>query len=573
MTGANFAVRHGYSPSIFRLAFVAARSSDRVVHTVFGVFAASAGVFAASLVIGIITTFIHVSNISLLYLVVVIVLALTLGRGAASLGAVLAFFADDFFFIPPEHQLVVNNPAEWVSLAALLLTGLVVGQLAAEVRQRERIAVASQQRIALLYTLAQDIAERSDHDQLLKLLTQRIVDVFAPLGVSEVALWLPSGATPLTVQASTHTPSAVIHQLDAPDHLEQATAAFRERRVTSLVDRTGRDAPLTCFVPLSSGGKIVGILSVSGPPSMTGLLSRLQVPLPTNGAWTSMAQLAAQADLFAAFRDQVSLAIERAALQQEAINATALRASDRLKNALLGSVTHDLRTPIAAIQTSASTLLQTDVAWTAAEEHEILTTITTSADRLARLVDNLLVLSKLESGTAAPRLQPYPINDVVATVLDQLDRAGVLAGRDVQVLIAEDPLEAPMDHTQIERVVMNLVENAIKYSPPGSPIVLRASRTEDAVEVAITDQGVGIPTSQQEAIFDKFFRLQQPTPWTHVSAPQGTGLGLAICAGIIREHRGRLGVVSQAGQGATFSFTLPLVPRQEHELVSQVNSR
>jgi two-component system sensor histidine kinase KdpD len=158
-------------------------------------------------------------------------------------------------------------------------------------------------------------------------------------------------------------------------------------------------------------------------------------------------------------------------------------------------------------------------------------------------------------------------------VLDQLEVAGVTANRAITVDIAEDPLEAPMDHAAIERVVQNLMENAVKYSPPGSEIAIRAWRNGDSVEVTVSDQGIGIPAEQREAIFDKFYRLHQPMPWARANQPQGTGLGLAICAGIIREHSGRIWVESREGHGATFHFTLPLAPSAAKESIVALPSQ
>jgi two-component system sensor histidine kinase KdpD len=202
--------------------------------------------------------------------------------------------------------------------------------------------------------------------------------------------------------------------------------------------------------------------------------------------------------------------------------------------------------------------MQPDLILSADERDEMLRTVMSSSYRLGRLVDNLLALSQIEASNTPPLKEPYPINDVIATVLDQLDLRGLTKNRPMRVDVAEDPLEAPMDHVQVERVVMNLVENAVKYSPPGSPIAIRAWREADELRVAVTDQGIGIPPEQSTAIFDKFFRLQQPLPWARVTPPQGTGLGLAISEGIVREHGGRIWVESQVGQGSTFIFTLPL---------------
>ncbi len=547
-----------YARALTRITRDSAAPTDPLRRLIIAGVTAGGGVLLVSALIGMIMAVVQVSNISLLYLVLVICLAIAVGRGAAILGAILAFLAYDFFFIPPVHLFTVDRPTEWVSLAALLLTGLVVGQLTAEVRQREQIAVASQQRTARLYALAQAIAAETDQERLVQLLTQQIVTVFSSAGVAAGMLWLPDEAGQFLLRATAHRAQGALHHLDAPDYVAHATAAAAEQRITALVDPTGTDTHLTCFLPLVSSGRVLGILGLHGTAALLELLTQLRLPAPDVTLTGPLSYRTEQAYLFAAFCDQYALALERATLHATAIHVAALRESDRLKNALLGSVTHDLRTPIAAIQAAASSLQQTDIVWSAGERDELLATITTSSVRLARLVDNLLALSHLEAGGTPVQKQVYPINDVIATVLDQLDLTGSTKGRALHVAIADDPLEAPMDHTQIERVVMNLVENAVKYSPPGSPITIRARQKDGELCVAVMDRGVGIPPGQLTTIFDKFYRLQQPLPWTRETPPQGTGLGLAICAGIVREHGGRIWAESRGGHGATFTFTLPL---------------
>jgi two-component system sensor histidine kinase KdpD len=542
------------------LAYVAketAPSRDPFYRAVFSGMAALGGIAVMSLLIGVLSAISHVSNISLLYLVPVIVLAILFGRRAAIAGAVFAFLAYDFFFIPPLHQFTVDNPSEWVSLSALLLTGLVVGQLTAEVRHREQVAIASEQRTALLYALAQAIAAETDHERLPHMLMQRSVTMFESAGVMAAMLWLPNEEHRLTLRATAHTVAHALHPLDMPSYQEQVEAAFREGHSTTAAGPA--EAHFTAFVPLVSSGHVVGIFGIQGTPAIADLLTQVHVPSATLAPAETPTHRTAQAYVFAACCDQYALALERAALQQEAIHDSALRESNRLKTALLDSVTHDLRTPIAAIQAAASSLQQKDVVWSSGERDELLTMITTSSTRLARLVDNLLMLSRLEVGTASVLKQWYPINDVIATALDQLDAAGITTGFVVDVSISDDPLEAPMEHTQIERVMTNLVENAAKYSPPGSHITIKAWRDNDALSVSVTDHGIGIPPAYLEAIFDKFYRLQRPLPWARVSPPQGTGLGLAICASIVREHGGRIWAESPTGHGATFTCTLPLV--------------
>jgi two-component system, OmpR family, sensor histidine kinase KdpD len=351
-----------------------------------GYAAACGGIIVATLIIALIKTYVHVENLSLIYLVVVIWLALKFGRGPSILASLGAFLAYDFFFVPPVHTFTVDDPAEWIALGALLLTALVIGQLTVEIRARERLAM----------------------------------------------------------------------------------------------------------------------------------------------------------------------------------HAETLRESDRLKNALLGSVTHDLRTPLAAIQAAVGSLTQPEMHLSAADRADLLAAIDTSANRLGRLVDNLLMLSRIEAGVAVPEKDWYAIDDVIATVLDQLDLAGQTKNRKIVVTAADEDVLTLMDHAQIERVMMNLVENALKYSPPESVITIQTRVVGDpsALEVRVVDQGIGIPPEALAMIFDKFYRLQQERPpWSGARPPQGTGLGLAICAAIIREHGGRIWAESSQQMGTTLIFQLP-IPQQ-----------
>jgi two-component system, OmpR family, sensor histidine kinase KdpD len=232
-----------------------------------------------------------------------------------------------------------------------------------------------------------------------------------------------------------------------------------------------------------------------------------------------------------------------------------------LKNALLGSVTHDLRTPLASIKAAASSLLQPGVDWSDADRRELLESIDESADRLNRLVGNLLDLSRLEAGVAAPQKEWYALADALAAVLDRLDLSGQTRGRAITLDLPNDLPLAPMDHEQIEQVLTNLIENALKYSPKEAPIEIQARVVGNPyrLEVRVVDHGVGVPVSERRAIFDKFYRVQSVRlPWDPKHPPVGTGLGLAISANIVRAHGGQIWVESTPGSGATFVFTLPI---------------
>lgn len=493
---------------------------------------AVAGVAAATLVIGAIQLFAHISNISLLYLPVVLWLAARYGRWPAILASVLSFLSYDFFFIPPFHLFTVDDPTEWLSLFALLATALTLGHMTAQVRARAHEAEESQRQTDTLYRLAQLIAASENERELYEALTRQAVTVFAPSGVRSCALLLPDETGALEI-------AAIFGERNG----EMGTA--------DVTPKAGRQAILRR--PLKTPRGVVGKLMVAGTPAIHGLWLEGAVGLERVEADPR------QAALFSAFCDQMALAIERATLAREAAHAAALRESDRLKDALLSSVTHDLRTPLASIKAATSSLLRDGIAWTAPERRELLESIDTSADRLNRLVGNLLDLSRLEAGVARPDLAWMLISDVIAAVLDRLDLAGQTRGYDIRV---EEPDNLPlvlMDHEQIEQTLTNLIENATKYSPQGSVIRVRVSTSETELIVSVSDQGIGIPKRELEAVFNKFYRVKQARlPWSPGRPPTGTGLGLAICASIVRAHGGRIWAASAPGEGATLTFTLPL---------------
>ena len=544
--------------------------------------AAVISVAAASVFIALVLRVVHVANISLVYLPVVLWLGARFGSWPAILGSVLSFLAYDFFFIPPVHRFTVNDPTEWLSLAALLATSLVIGQMTAAVQARAREAQESRERTVTLYRLAELIVSTTTFEALLPALVQRVREVFAPAGVVACGLILTDaqGRPTTRALAPADDPAATAPlALESPEQRAQATWALERggpvggtiRRVERNPDKL-RDQEVSYFVPLRSRERVIGLLGVAGAAAVRDLVAGTyeapeigarDTPTPAPNASARHAQSA----LFVAFCGQIALALDRAALQQEAVHAEALRESDSLKDALLGSVTHDLRTPLASIEAAAGSLLEPDIAWSEAERREFAETIVASAQRLNRLVTNLLDLSRLEAGVAVPDVRWYPIGDVIATVLDQLDLIGRTDGYEIAVDVPDDVPPVPMDHAQIEQVLTNLIENALKYSPRGSTITIQAHvlAPNRDLEVRVTDQGIGIPPHELEAIFSKFYRVQNVyLPWASGRPPAGTGLGLAISAAIINEHGGRIWAESQPGAGSTFIFTLP-IPEQTPE--------
>ncbi len=333
---------------------------------------AAVGMAAASILIALVRPLAQIANISLIYLLVVLYLAVRYGRASAVLASVLSFLAYDFLFIPPYYRLTVDDPSEWLSLLALLVTALVIGQLTAAVQSRATEAIESRRRIATLYSLSQLIASTIDQQDLLDALVRRMTQVFGPEGLTACAIILPDGLEHPTVRASAPANHSALHVFDLDKRELAARASYVLRTGSPVADEflvPGADTSqrqTSLYLSLRSGKRIVGVLGVVGTPSMRQLMLDSPAAMEEEesaAALTETTSPAPQARLFLAFCDQIALALERETLRQEAIHAEALRESDKLKNALLGTVTHDLRTPLASIKAATSSLLQPGVVW------------------------------------------------------------------------------------------------------------------------------------------------------------------------------------------------------------------
>ncbi|HEX6797805.1 MAG TPA: ATP-binding protein [Ktedonobacterales bacterium] len=542
--------------------------------------AAVASVALTTLVIGWVQSALHASNLSIVYLIAVLWLAATFGRWPAVAASVLAFLAYDFFFVPPLHGFTVDAPAEWVSLSALLATALVLGQLTSMVQAGAREARRGERRIATLYALSQLLASTTDAETLPAAIVRRVLDVFGPAGVSACGLILrgPDGRPVLRASVTAQggdLPGELL--LREPRDMAQASWVLDHGApvggpIAGETALVGATEQYVYLVPLVSGRTVAGALGIGGAEIVRELAGGLRRrPATTTeavqGQPSAPRTFSSASDpavgLFAAFCEQIALALDRLHLQREAIHAEALRESDQLKDAFLGSVSHDFRTPLASITSATTTLLAADMRLDDADRQALLGTIGQSADRLNRLVGNLLDLSRLEAGVAAPQRDWYLIDDAIATVLDRLEVAHELGSRRIELRLCDHAPLVLMDHAQIEQVLTNLLENALKYSPPETPITISTALREvpPELEVTVRDEGIGIPPAEIGAIFDKFYRVTTVRlPWATNRPATGTGLGLAICAGIVEAHGGRIWAESAPGDGATFHFTLPLSP-------------
>jgi two-component system sensor histidine kinase KdpD len=263
-----------------------------------------------------------------------------------------------------------------------------------------------------------------------------------------------------------------------------------------------------------------------------------------------------QLHLLETFVSQTALALERAILAEEAQQAQVQVESERLRSSLLSAVSHDLRTPLAAITGAASSLLEGDTALDTPTRRELLQTIYEEADWLNRLVSNLLQVTRLESGAVQVHKEWQPLEEVVGAALMRLDTR--LRTRPLTTNLPGDLPLIPLDSVLIEQVLINLLDNALKYTPPGSPITLSAWPTDGTVTVEVADRGPGLQPGDEQHVFEKFYRLPHP------GERSGAGLGLTICRAIVEAHGGRIWAENRPDGGATFRFTLPVSGTPPH---------
>jgi two-component system sensor histidine kinase KdpD len=263
-----------------------------------------------------------------------------------------------------------------------------------------------------------------------------------------------------------------------------------------------------------------------------------------------------QVHLLETFVGLTALAIERADLAREAERIRLQMETERLRSSLLSAVSHDLRTPLSVITGAVSTLLESDTSLDSTVRQELLASALGEAERLNRLVANLLDMTRLEAGALEVRKEWQSLEEIVGAALARLSRP--LRDHEVVPCLQADLPLVPMDELLIQQVFVNLLENAAKYAPPGSPIEIRVSGSNGSLEVQVADRGPGLPASDLERVFDKFYRTPDTT------GRPGAGLGLAICRGIVELHGGKIWAENRPGGGAAFRFTLPLTEAPPH---------
>jgi two-component system sensor histidine kinase KdpD len=471
------------------------------------------------------------ANLIMLYLLGVAVVAMRCGRGPAIWASVLSVAAFDFFFVPPYLTFAVTDMAYLVTFTVMLFVALVISTLTIRLRQQAEAARQRERRTASLYAMSRELASTRSVDDLLQAAARHISAVFE----SQVALLLPQASgrlAPWPRGTGEESSDAVERPMFVPGAREAGIAqwVYDHQHMAGLGTTTLPSAE-ALYLPLVAARGTVGVLGVL-PAQPRRLLTPEQVAL------------------LETFASQTALALERALLAEEAQHAQLQVETERLRNSLLSSVSHDLRTPLTAITGATSTLLEEERRLDAPTRHELLHTVHEEADRLNRLVSNLLAMTRLESGAIQVHKEWQPLEEVVGAALTRLDAP--LRARPLTTYLPADLPLVPLDSVLIEQVLINVLDNAIKYTPPGSPLSLSAWTTDGAVTVEVADQGPGLPPGEEQRVFEKFYRAQRP------GESSGAGLGLTICRGIIEAHGGHIWAENRSGGGTAFRFTLPL---------------
>lgn len=459
------------------------------------------------------TPYLSTTDQAMLYFVGTVIVASRTGTWPSFVTVIMSITAFNFFFVPPRFTFAVYDTRYVVTFAVMFFVALASSRLTNQVRRKAEESRLREQQTAALYDMSRDLLNERNPDRLQAVAAQHIGRAME--GNAHFVLFDQSGG----LLAS----AAGLNELEE----EAARWALTNRQPAGAAILNGPHADST-YVPLIASRGTVGVVGVR---------------------WRIRREKLEQRELryLEAFAQQAAAAIERAELVDETHDALRKVETEQLRNTLLSSISHDLRTPLTAVSGAVSTLIENESAIDPQSRRELLHTIQEEASRLNGMIRNVLDLTRLESGAITVRKEWQPLEEIVGAVLNRLgDRIG---DRPLDVRLPPDLPLVPFDALLIEQVLINLLENAVKYAPGGSPIELSAASGPDLITVEVADRGPGIPAGDEERIFEKFVRGH--------SAGGGVGLGLAICRSIVTAHGGRIWAENRMGGGAIFRFTLP----------------
>jgi two-component system sensor histidine kinase KdpD len=432
---------------------------------------------------------------------------------------VIAF---DFFFVPPFFSFAVSDTEYLLTFAVMLVVALTISGLTANARSQTKVANYRERRAAALYAMSKELAASRSVEEIVRAAVRHIGTEFE----SQTVILLPDADGKLLYPMGPSLPYS-LHGAD----LSVAQWVLDHQQLAGRGTDTLPGSEAAYFPLQGANSPAIGVLAI----------------LPVN---LRRVFLPEQQRLLDIFISQIVQAIERVRLADQAKTVQIQAETESLRNSLLSAISHDLRTPLSAIVGASSSLVAGEDKLDPQARRELSRTIYDEAQRMTSLANNILDMARLDAGSVSLNVQWVPIEEIVGSVLTRL--GDKLAGRPLRTDIAPELPLLKLDAVMIEQVLMNLFENALKYTPADSPLEITAIRDEANVTIAVTDHGPGLPPGDEQRLFDKFFRGEREP------AQSGVGLGLAICRAIIHAHGGQIWAENSVAGGARFSFTLPL---------------
>lgn len=458
-------------------------------------------------------------NLAIFYMLGVVFSAVRWGRWAVIINAISSVLLFDYFFVQPSHSFVIGDVWYLITLIGLLTVGLIVSTLMVATREEARAARRREIRVSALYSFTQSLASGNELDQILDAVARHFVAIFQ----RPIVVLLPA-AEGLIVRFTS----------------EELVFDEGENKSASWVFEHGQEAGCGTamfsvsrirYRPLKTGRETVGVIGFQTKSSKD--------LLPPD-----------QRELLGIFLDQTALALTRADLAKKAKRAEVLQEADKLQRALLNSVSHNLRTPLASVLGVLNTILEDAPLLDVSTQQSLLKTAQGEAKQLDWLVQNLLDMTRIEGGAIRVKAEPCDVHDVVAAALRQLGESA--RSHAILVTIASGLPLVPMDDVLMVQVLVNLLDNALKYSPGDASVEIQARLDAGRLEIRVLDHGRGIPEAELGRVFDKFYRVAVP------GAPKGTGLGLSICKGFVEAHNGRILAKRRTEGGTEIAVFLPL---------------
>ena len=465
------------------------------------------------------------SNVVMIYLLGVIAMALVGRRGPAVFTSLLSAFAYNFFFIPPLHTLILANPWYWVTVAALALAGILISTLVVRIREQAESARQREMRTTTLYALSKELAAAGNPEQIARTAIAHLKGVIR----EPVLIFLPDPDGRLC-HLPQYNDAPLFASLQSQDWAV-AQWVFEHRQVAGFGTEALPSSPWL-FVPLSGSIQCLGVV---------GLHMRDQRPLSPD-----------QMQLLTTLALLIAGALDRALLNEQVRRSQIEMETEKMRSTLLSSVSHDLRTPLTAIIGSAATLAESGENLPESVRKELLETIASEAQRINHLIGNLLDMTRLESGQVTIHKEWLPVEEALGAARQRL--AQILSRHQIKLKLPSDLPMIHADSVLFDQLLVNLLENAAKYSPPGSAIEIFARTEKSELLIEVADRGPGIPADQRQHIFEKFARGRD------ANRTPGAGLGLAICREIAAAHGGRIWVEDRPGGGALFRAAFPLDP-------------